>query len=269
LHANSPTDTPPLQAGDSVAFSATVEISDNEETPADNVFTTQMVAVNAYDPNNKNCLEGETVTQELIGDYLHYNINFENVGTAEAINVVIKDVIDTTKFDVASLQILYASHAMYARLADNTIEFIFENINLPPSITSPIGGHGNVLFKIKTLPTLQIGDMVTNTANIYFDYNHPIETNEARTTFALLKRQEFITDASVMVHPNPVRNVLSIKADSAIRSIALFDVQGRALQTAIENKNNTTFDISGQTNGIYFLKITTADGIKVEKIIKE
>jgi hypothetical protein len=269
LLVNSPADTPPVNAGDILSFTAAMNNIPDDITPDDNVFHTDQIVLNALDPNDKTCLEGEIVTPEKIGDYLHYNINFENIGTNNATNVVVKDLINTAQFDLSTLQIMYASHPVRVLVTANKVEFIFENINLPSSAVSPIGGHGNVLFKIKTLPTLNAGDMVTNTANIYFDYNHPIETNEARTTFALLKTQEFITDDSVRIYPNPAKDKINIKAQSTIDSVTLFDVQGRILQTSIENSNNTTLDISGKSNGIYFLKITTADGIKVEQIIKE
>ncbi|MFT3795670.1 T9SS type A sorting domain-containing protein [Flavobacterium sp.] len=269
LAVNDPTDAPPVNEGDILHFNAGMNFLSDDPTPNDNYFILNQVVTNALDPNDKTCLEGEFVTPEKIGEYLHYNINFENIGTTEATNVVIKDLINTDQFDLSTLQIMYASHPVRVLLTGNKVEFIFENINLPPSITNPIGGHGNVLFKIKTLPTLEEGDMVTNTAHIFFDYNHPIVTNEARTTFNTLKRSEFKTDASVVVYPNPAKGLVSVQAKSNIQNIAVFDVQGRLLQTAIENKNTTTLDLSQQSNAIYFLKITTADGIKVEQIIKE
>ncbi|MBL0012690.1 MAG: T9SS type A sorting domain-containing protein [Flavobacterium sp.] len=200
---------------------------------------------------------------------MHYNINFENVGTADAVNVVIKDLIDTTMFDMNSLQLLYASHPVETKIDGNKVEFIFENINLPPSIIDPIGGHGNVLFKIKTLPTLLVGDQIANIANIYFDYNAPIETNEARSTFATLNNSNFVKDASISIAPNPAKNNVIVTSKGNLKSIELFDVQGRILQTILEDKHTATIDISNQSNGIYFLKVTTEIGSSVEKLVKE
>lgn len=268
LNVNGPTATPPVNAGDAFTLTASSAIIAGEETPANNIFTLNQIAANSYDPNIKTCLEGETIAPSHIGNFLHYNIDFENIGDEAAQNIVVKDTIDITKFDINTLRVIQASHNVRAKISGNVVEFIFENINLPSAISNPIGGHGNVLFKIKTLPTLQVGDMVTNTANIYFDYNHPIETNEARTTFATLKRQEFITDNSVVIFPNPARQFVSVSAKNNIKSVAIFDIQGRILQTIIADKNAISIDISDKSQGIYFLKVTTTDGIKVEKIIK-
>jgi hypothetical protein len=49
----------------------------------------------------------------------------------------------------------------------------------------------------------------------------------------------------------------------------LFDLQGRIIQSTLTNTLATDFDLSPQTTGIYFLKIYTVRGVKVEKIIKE
>lgn len=132
----------------------------SEETPDDNTFVLSQTVIGAYDPNDKTSLEGEQLAPDHIGKYLHYNINFENTGNADAINVVVKDYIDPLKFDINSLQVLNSSHAIKIKVSGNTVEFIFENISLRPSAQYPIGGHGNVLFKIKTNPNLVVGDTV-------------------------------------------------------------------------------------------------------------
>jgi hypothetical protein len=99
-------------------------------------------------------------------------IRFENKGTAEAQNVVVKDMIDTSKFDVSSLVVTQGSHPFVTRITEtNKVEFIFENINLPFDDAT---NDGYVAFKIKTKPSLVVGDSFSNTASIYFDYNFPI-----------------------------------------------------------------------------------------------
>lgn len=269
LNINSPTEIPAVNAGDVLAYTANLHHNGPEETLEDNTFTLTQTAVNAYDPNDKTCLEGANVLPEHIGKYLHYNINFENIGTADAINIVVKDTIDTTRFDINTLQFLYASHPVYTKIRGNIVEFIFENINLPPSIMNPIGGHGNVLFKIKTLPTLTVGDEVSNTANIYFDYNAPIDTNEARTAFNNLSKSDFVKDDSVTVYPNPAKNKVTVKATGIVKSVQLYDVQGRILQSVSDGKSQVTLDIANQQRGVYFLRITTDKGKNTQKIIKE
>ena len=263
LHVNTPTDTPPVHIGDILNFTATINPVVGDDTPLDNVFTFHQIVIGSYDPNNKTCLEGDTVSTTKIGDYLHYSINFENTGTAPAQNIIVKDIIDTTKYDINSLQIMNSSNPVTTRITGNKIEFIFQNINLAAN------QYGNVLFKIKTLSNLTTGATATNSADIYFDYNAPITTNTASTTFQLLNNEQFAADNSIMVSPNPTSSKININSNNTIQSVQVYDVEGRLLETQLINDLKTTINLSEKTTGIYFLKITSDKGSKVEKISKE
>jgi uncharacterized repeat protein (TIGR01451 family) len=270
LNINSPTEIPAVNLDDILDFTASINIPAGDDTPADNVYSVHQTAVNAMDPNAKTCLEGSALSATEIGNYLHYNIEFENLGNADAINVVVKDVIDTTKFDINSLQVLYASHQMRANVSGNVAEFVFPNINLPSAEGNPpVGGHGNVLFKIKTLTTLIAGTQVENKANIYFDYNFPIETDIARTTFQTLGNPGYPVDESIVLYPNPAKDQVNIRCDSPIMTIELFDVQGRMLRNELEVQRTVQLDISNYAKGIYFVRIISEKGMKVVQIIKK
>ena len=261
LNINSPVETPAVNIGDIINFSANINPIAGDELPIDNTFVYNQIVVGSFDPNDITCIEGATLATSQIGEYLHYIINFENTGNFLAQNIVVKDIIDETKFDVNSLQVLSSSDPMRATITANKAEFIFQNINKGP------GGHGNVLFKIKTKSTLGNGSSVNKSANIYFDYNAPVATNSFQTTFATLSSSIFTKDDSISVYPNPANSIVNFTSNSTIKSIELYDVQGRILETQVGNVSN--LDISNKTNGIYFVKITTDKGSKVEKIVKE
>ncbi|WP_020215158.1 DUF7619 domain-containing protein [Flavobacterium rivuli] len=259
LNVNGPMETPAVNIDDVLNFTAAITPVTGDETPEDNTFNLNEVVVGSFDPNDITCLEGATVNPDKIGEYLHYNINFENTGTAAATFIVVKDIIDAAKFDVNTLQILDASHAMETRVTGNKVEFIFDDIDLGAS------EKGNVTFKIKTLNTLAVNSVVTQQADIFFDYNWPIQTNEATTTFAILRAGGYSSDNSVKVYPNPADGIVTISAKAEITSVQLYDVQGRLLQSGSGN----TLDISNRQVGIYFVKVTTDKGMKVEKLVKK
>ncbi|HLP63973.1 DUF7619 domain-containing protein [Flavobacterium sp.] len=270
LNVNTPTETPPVNIDDVLTFSSTITPVASDAFPLDNSFTLNQTVVGSFDPNEIRCLQGSFIPPSEIGNYLHYMVNFENTGNAAAENVVVKVDIDTTKYDIATLQMLNTSHPSYTRINGNKVEFIFENINL--SATSgnpPVGGHGNVLFKIRSKNTLVSGNTVAKQANIYFDYNAPIDTNMAQTTFGTLNNTVVTFDESISVFPNPTNGNVTINSKFNIKTIELYDVQGRILETVIENSNESIIDVSTRQSGIYFLKITTDEGSKVEKIMKE
>ncbi len=263
LNVNSPQETPAVNINDQLQFGATITTDLADENSEDNIFVFNQTVVGSYDPNYITCIEGEVVPPSEIGEYLHYIINFENTGTAEAENIVVKVEVDPTKFDINSLQMLNTSHNSYIRQAGNKVEFIFQEIWLDT------GGHGNVLLKIKSKNNLLEGDTVAKQANIYFDYNFPIETNIANTTFEVLSNGNFAIDESITVFPNPTNSIVNINCNNNIKSVEIYDVQGRLLQTQIVDNTSASLDISNQTNGIYFAKITSENGVKVEKISKE
>ncbi|KRB57602.1 T9SS type A sorting domain-containing protein [Flavobacterium sp. Root186] len=269
LNVNTPVQVPPANLGDILNFTASINPIAGDSNPADNQFVFNQEIVGSFDPNDITCLEGESVSPSTIGDYLHYGINFENTGTAEAENVVVKVVIDESKYDISSLQLLDASHAVHVVIKGNTAEFIFAKIKLSTSKAPPVGGHGNILFKIKTLPSLHSGDEVEQDASIYFDYNEAVDTNTAETIFKSLGNKDFEKDSTINIYPNPTKGEVFINCDNTLKRIELFDVQGRILQSVIENKNSSKINLSNKSNGLYFIRVISEKGISVEKIIKE
>lgn len=272
FNTNAPTETvaTPVNNGDILNFTASITPVAGDDIPSDNEFVYNQTVVGSFDPNDIICLEGATVSPVEIGNYLHYMVNFENTGTAAAEFVVVKLEVNPDEFDITSMQVMNSSHPAFAEVRNNTIEFKFANINLQPSAGDPpVNGHGNILFKMKSKATLDTGDLVRNRANIFFDYNFPIETNDAETTFELLSTDVFTNDASVVVFPNPTQDKININCNNTIKSIELYDVQGRVLEILAANKISAQMDLSGKAKGIYFVKITTEKGKKVQKVIKE
>lgn len=270
FNVNSSADSAAVNIGTHLNFTATINPIGTDENQNDNTYSYNQIAVSSYYPNSITCIEGDLVSTIEIGNYLHYGIRFENTGNYLAENVVVKIIIDTTKYDISTLQILNSSNPVYTRITGNIVEFIFDNINLEAAHgTPPVGGHGDVLFKIKTKDNLVNNDTVLQKAGIYFDYSSPMDTNDAETTFAELSNPGFEQDNSVKIYPNPTNSIININSNFNIKSIELYDIQGRILETILEDSSAFRLDISSKSNGIYFLKIKTDKGIKVEKIVKE
>lgn len=265
LNLNSPTETPALNSGDLLNYTASVN-GQLDETPNDNIAILNQIVVNSYDPNDKTCLEGTTITPSMVGEYVHYLIRFENNGTANAQNIVVKDIIDTNKFDSNSLIPIKGSHNFETRiLSTNKVEFIFQNINLP---FDDANNDGYVSFKIKTKPNLVVGNTFSNSANIYFDYNFPIVTNNYTTTIQNtldLQENYFIND--IVAYPNPVKDFLSFKTENKIFKIEVYDIAGRILSSNLISENK--IDLSELKTGNYILKLYTEKGIMNTKIMKE
>lgn len=268
MNLNAPTDTPALNGGETIHYSALISGA-NDETPSDNDFELNQLVVNSFDPNDKTCLEGITITPDKIGDYVHYKIRFENTGTANAQNIVVKDLIDTTKFDITTLIPIDGSHPFYTRITNtNQVEFIFENIQLP---FDDANNDGYVAFKIKTKPTLVAGNTFSNTASIYFDYNFPIITNTATTVIQALNNPDFEFSNYFELAPNPANEFLTIttKSDIEVSSISIYNTLGQLILVIPNAKETNSVDVSQLTSGTYFVKVISDKGSSNSKFIKQ
>ena len=266
FNVNSPVESPAVNIDDILNYTATITTANSDETPDDNGFTLHQTVVGSYDPNDKTCLEGASVGPDQIGKYVHYVIRFENMGSYAAENVVVKDMIDLSKFDIATLVPLKGSHDFYTRINGNKVEFVFENINLDFNDAT---NDGYVTFKIKTKSTLVLGDTFANDANIYFDYNFPITTNTYTTTIQALSSQDFDFGSQFILYPNPVKEVLyfNSKENLEIQSVEIYNLVGQIV-IAIPNTANK-IDVSSLGIGTYFVKVNTEKGSAVTKFIKE
>lgn len=265
LNVNSPTETPSVNIDDILNFSAAINIDQTEETPFDNTFDYDEVVIGSYDPNDITCLQGQVVSDSEIGNFLHYLIRFENTGTAPAQNVVVTMDVNSADYNINSMQIINTSHDMFMRNNNGTLEFIFEGIGLPAN-----GGQGYILLKLKTLSTLTTNDEVDAQADIYFDFNFPIITNVANTQFTNLSNNEFESELSISIYPNPAEDSISIDSSSEIQHLRIYDIQGRMIEseTYKDNALSRRLDVTTLSKGIYFLKVTTAEGEATQKLIK-
>ena len=267
MNLNTPTDTPALNGDDILAFTAIINPATGDETIEDNTFELSQLVVNSFDPNDKTCLEGNTITPDLIGEYVNYLIRFENTGTANAINIVVKDMIDTAKFDVSTLFLTDSSHDLVTRIAGNKVEFIFENINLP---FDDANNDGYIAFKIKTLATLVEGDTFENDAQIFFDYNFPIQTNVAQTSIQSPLSTVDFESSGFEIYPNPSQDKLFINGLDAIKSVSIYDISGRLVNEValIGTRNNIEISTEKLGQGAYFVKVKTDAGEFAKKMVK-
>ncbi|MAZ72782.1 MAG: internalin [Flavobacteriaceae bacterium] len=266
---NPPTDPNfPVNIDDVLIFTATASPLSGDANPLDNIFTLEQIVVGAFDPNDIRCLQGETLSIERVGDYVHYLIRFENTGNFPAENIVVVDEINTDFFQLESLRPVNASHDFVTQITENKVEFIFEGINLP---FNDEDNDGYVLFKIKTVENLQTGDSFSNAAEIYFDFNLPIFTNTYVTTIKTpLGTEENILEDTISVYPNPSENKLFINSKNhSIQNYEIVDILGK---TVLMNPAETTtleIDVATLHPGNYFIKLVTQNGTFYKRFIKK
>ena len=264
LNVNGPQETPSVNIDDVLPFTTEIVIDQTDVIPDDNTFEFNQVVVGSFDPNDITCIEGDVVDPEYIGEELHYMIRFENTGNYYAENIVVKMEIDPAKYDSESVRLLNTSHNASVKIKNNILEIFFNQINLDS------GGHGNILLVMKTTNSLSVGDSVLCKADIYFDFNYPIITNDAVTLFqATMTIEDNIKNIDLKFYPNPTTDYFNITSAAMIQSIKLYDVSGRLIRTSLVNDFETKQNVSNLTNGVYLLKIKTQKGEITGKIVKK
>ncbi|WP_162126598.1 T9SS type A sorting domain-containing protein [Flavobacterium phycosphaerae] len=260
--------TPPtVDSGDIAAFSASVTPTVADATPTNNTNSTSQTVVNSQDPNDIAVHEGSTITlAQAQQDYLHYTIRFQNIGDSDAINIRVLNDLDA-KLDWSTFQLVSTSHNCRVKNKNGHNEFLFEGINLPGNLNEP-ESHGYISYKVKPISSIALGNVISNTANIYFDYNAPIQTNTVSTTVVALGNDDFAF-TNFNYYPNPVKNTLMLSNATTIDEIEISSVLGQKILSKKVNELQTELNISELSNGIYFVKITSGGQEKTVKIIKK
>lgn len=242
-----------VELGTPVSFSANADILPEDILPTNNIDSINTVVSNSYDPNDKKVDPqgmGPLGKIDASTQYLEYTITFQNIGTAPAINVLVSDTLDAA-IDPYSIQMLAATHPYRMELVgNNIINWHFDNINLPDSISDPLGSIGSVVMRVKLVPDLPLETQITNTANIYFDYNSPIITNTTINTLSedLLSVNNQLPESLFNVFPNPVGDALNVSTTvtDAILHCTLYTITGVQVGDFNVSVNNGIFTIATQ-----------------------
>ncbi len=259
--------TPPtVLNGDELCFTTTITPVENDITPEDNTHDFCQIVVGSYDPNDITVLEGERIFISDIDRYLHYVIRFQNTGTASAIGIRVHNVLDD-KLDWSTFKIESTSHMSYMEIENgNQLDFIFEDINLPDSTSSEMDSHGFIAYKIKPRQDLSTGDIIRNKADIYFDFNPPIETNTVTTEVVKPLAITDINTALFSAYPVPSTGMVQISSTKDIAHIEVYSPDGRLVKRV---HRESKVDMSGLQSAIYYGIVTDIDGASgVVKLVK-
>ena len=120
----------------------------------------------ALDPNEKVAVPARFMKPD---QPIVYPIHFENIGTIEARDVFVIDVLDTN-LDTATLTLLTPGATFDP--ATRTVRWSLLNTNLAP------GASDSVLFSVRPKSALSSGTAIRNKATIQFEVFTPMDTNE-------------------------------------------------------------------------------------------
>lgn len=251
-----------------------VNITPTDANPSNNTSTITRTIVGSYDPNDKRESHGEKIVFSgfTADDYLTYTIRFENTGTAEAINIRVNDILDES-LDENSIKMVRASHPYVLDRVGNNVTWRIDGVNLPPSVPEDeVTGHGYIVFQIKPTPGFAIGDIIPNTADIFFDFNPAIVTNTCTTEFVPFLGVNAFASGTFEYYPNPTSDIVTFNlknTSTTIETIEVMDILGKTLLTHTNNYSYASIDLSSLSKGMYLVKVTADGQEKTVKIIKK
>ncbi len=243
--------------------------------PSDNFKHLILEVRGSWDPNDKQVVPAGNFTPVQVsqGDYLEYTIRFQNTGTAEAVHIEIADSLSSF-FDVPSLEVVAASHQPYTwRIQENTLIVRFDSIMLPDSNANEVLSHGFVHYRVKPIAAVQLGDVIENNADIYFDFNVPVRTNTTSTTIGWPTGvSEEPLNSLPHLYPNPVHSSESLvyltKKHPESIHVQWNDQTGRRISSGHIPAFSTAVLLPVLSPGIYLLTLTGESlGVKVIKVV--
>lgn len=229
----------------------------------------EQVVVSAFDPNDKQCNKSVINKKEKFLDYL---IRFQNLGNDSAVSVFIVDTISKS-LPMQYIRVLGNSHdAKYHlnyKIRDHAIIWTFNDIYLAPKISAGDDeSSGYVQFRAGLINGLKVGDVITNRAYIYFDYQDPVATNLIKTE--VVHTQIGNTSQEPVIYPNPARKEITIDhTPYIIQRVNMYNINGAEILEKTFNNGEPTVRISLPviSEGIYCLKIWYNSGVTSHKLV--
>jgi uncharacterized repeat protein (TIGR01451 family) len=229
--------------------------------------------VGSYDPNDKRATTSSRASDDLyfIDDdaWIDYTIRFQNTGTFYAEFVVITDTLPAT-LDLLTFEQGAASHPFTIQFKPGRIvEWRFDNIFLPDSTTDEPGSHGMVKFRIRPRMPLAPGTMITNVANIYFDFNPPVITEPSVLVAEFSTEVDGPVTQALHVSPNPANDQVRVVSAEQLVRITLTGTDGRILLEQPATRTTSIVHLDQLPAGAYVLSAFHHDGsVEYSKLTK-
>lgn len=261
---------PVVNINDVLTNTVSVQSDVSEIALANNHAQLSQNVLASYDPNDKTESHGQSVSiEDLDNDgYLYYTIRFQNTGNYFASTVRLEDILDD-QLDESSIRMVASSHDYTLERIGNQLTWTFMAIALPPESVNEPASHGYVTFRIKPKQGYSIGDVISNTAEIYFDSNPAIVTNTVETEVSTPLGIDVFDISNIVLYPNPANTIVYLNLQHTtenLEQVTLYDVLGKTVkQVKANNSRETAIDVSGLAKGVYMVEIKTENDLKLIK----
>jgi hypothetical protein len=262
-----------LSVGSLATFNTGVEIIIGETVISNNSNIYQTIVVNSFDPNDKttfvNGLQNDSSIY-LSEQNLKYLIRFQNTGTAEAIDIHVMDTISDF-LDLNTFEFLGSSHPCQIYFHGRSVKFDFPGINLPDSTSNEPQSHGFILYQIRQAQSNVVGDVINNTAHIFFDFNEAVITNTTWDEIVEPSTQSIaeLKNLRVKIYPNPADDQLFVVSEGEPVKYSIFSSDGTLIEQSQTEQVSNKIDISKLSSGMYLLECVSNEYREVIRFVKQ
>ncbi|MGB0850088.1 MAG: DUF7619 domain-containing protein, partial [Bacteroidia bacterium] len=271
--------------GDTLSIESNVTYAGTECAVLNNEASVTDIIVGSIDPNDKQVFvskyknKQEEILQNKVSpskddaedqDLLTYKIRFQNMGTYAARRVQIIDTL-SEKLDWSTFKMESSSHEFNVSIRNGIVMWINERIELPFMDEDEEGSQGYVTFSILPKADLPRYSLVKNVAHIQFDRNEYIQTNSANAVVGI---GDYAADkTTTILYPNPTRDVFTVlivddeQRPVTIKTIEVVDHSGNVVERIEPSMLKVPVDISSLSHGMYFVRLTTSNGMQYRKKI--
>lgn len=120
---------------------------------------------------------------------------------------------------------------------------------------------GSIANSLARNDVAEIGITTANVDHVWYD-NIYLHKNTTLGTTQFEK-------SNVKMYPNPVKNMLTIDANSTIKKVSFYNILGQEVLSRTPKSNSTTVQTSALQKGVYIVKTDIDGKVSTTKIIKE
>lgn len=256
--------SPGATIGTVLVSEASITLDAPDSNPDNDSYEATRTVTGSFDPNDKQALTSSRLSASsyyLDADsYIDYTIRFQNTGTGPANNVYLLDTISPL-LDLTSFHILAASHDYTASLGNaRDVRFDFANIMLPDSGSDMAGSQGFISFRLKPVNSILLGQELVNAADIFFDFNEPIRTNDAVLMVDQIAGLSDVQAPYFKLYPNPVTDQFNVMLTEDAARLEVLGVDGRLVLSQRAMPGSNMVDARNLTQGAYTLRLFATSG---------
>ena len=188
-----------------------------------------------------------------------------------AIDVDIENVSNKTY----SKQDTFGFHVVLTTGNDTLLDkrFYCDRMELAPGDTDGVANDSTtILYSFLKKGTYKVYASVIYTSRDGYFCDSIVELSSKTVTFYVDTKapvRETLAESTMNVFPNPASEQLNITCGEEMRSIALFNTAGQRVRQMEPCGSEAQIPLSGLPRGLYLLRVQTANGNAVKKVVVE